>query len=91
MDWQVYMILCDDDSLYTGISTDPQRRFKEHAAGTGARYFRGRQPLRFVFLEGGHSRSSATVREASIKRLSRPAKELLIAASRQPKTIELIT
>jgi putative endonuclease len=80
MNWQVYMILCDDGSLYTGISTDPQRRMKEHASGTGAKYFRGRHPLRIVYQENGHNRGSATRREAEIKRLPRPAKELLIAA-----------
>lgn len=77
MNWQIYIILCDDNSLYTGISTDPQRRFSEHAAGRGARYFYGRKPLQIVFLESGHSRSSATRREAEIKRLPRTAKQLL--------------
>lgn len=77
MNWQIYIILCDDNSLYTGISTDPQRRFAEHAAGRGARYFYGRKPLQIVFLESGHSRSSATRREAEIKRLPRTAKQLL--------------
>lgn len=82
MNWQVYMILSDDDSLYTGISIDPLRRFAEHASGRGARFFRGRKPLRLVYLESGHSRSSATIREAEIKRLPRPAKQTLILSPR---------
>ncbi len=73
------MILCSDGSLYTGITTDPERRFRQHADGCGAKYFRGRQPLRVVYLEGGHSRSTAGMRELEIKRLPRVAKERLIS------------
>lgn len=76
--WQVYILRCSDDSLYTGITTDLERRFGEHAGGRGARYFRGRQPVAVVFHEDGHDRSSASRREAEIKRLSRREKELLI-------------
>lgn len=80
MNWQVYIIHCSDDSLYTGISTDVARRFAEHAAGRGAKYFRGRAPLRLVYLEGGHDRSSASKREVEIKRLTVTAKRLLLAS-----------
>jgi putative endonuclease len=82
MNWQVYMILCSDDSLYTGITTDVARRLEQHAALRGARYFRARRPRAIVYLESGHSRSSASRREALIKRLKRPAKEDLIASVR---------
>lgn len=78
MSWQVYMIRCSDNSLYTGISNDVQRRWQQHAEQRGAKYFRGRQPVRIVYLEGGHDRSTASKREAVIKRLRRPDKELLI-------------
>jgi len=77
-DWQVYIILCSDNSLYTGISNDVERRFQEHASQRGARYFRGRQPERLVYLESGHDRSSASKREAVIKKLKRPDKEHLL-------------
>jgi len=77
--WSVYIILCSDDSLYTGITTDPARRLRQHAAGRGARYFRGRQPLRLVYLEHGHSRSSASQRECLIKAMPRAEKGRLIA------------
>jgi putative endonuclease len=74
------MILCSDDSLYTGITTDMARRLRQHGTGSGARYFRGRQPLEVVFLEGGHSRSSASRREMAIKKLSRSDKRQLCLA-----------
>lgn len=77
--WQVYIIRCSDDSLYTGITTDIARRFRQHAAGRGARYFWGRQPLGVVYLETEHSRSSAARREASIKAMKRAEKALLVA------------
>ena len=79
--WQVYIIRCADDSLYTGITTDIARRFRQHAVGRGAKYFLGRQPLQVVYLESGHSRSSATRREALIKAMKRAEKTLLIAQS----------
>ena len=79
MNWQVYIILCSDDSLYTGITTDVERRFAQHLAGTGAKYFRSRSPRRIVYLESGHNRSSASRREVEIKRLRPADKRLLIA------------
>jgi putative endonuclease len=78
--WHVYMILCADDSLYTGITTDLERRFQQHVAGCGAKYFRSRQPLRVVYLESGHTRSTAGSRELQIKRLPRADKCALIAS-----------
>ena len=92
MNWQVYIILSSDNSLYTGITTDIDRRFRQHAEGRGARYFRGRQPLRVVFLEGGHTRSSAGKREVQIKLTSRAEKILLLAAASNqiPRTDHMI-
>ena len=78
MNWQVYIILCKDNSLYTGITTDVQRRFAQHLTGTGAKYFRGHPPLRLVYLEEGHDRSSASRREAEIKKLRPEDKRRLI-------------
>ena len=82
MNWQVYIIRCSDNSFYTGITTDCERRFSQHAAGRGARYFRGRQPVQVVYREHDHSRSSAARREAEIKAMNRADKDLLVA--RQP-------
>ena len=74
MNWCVYVILCSDNTLYTGITTDIERRFQQHASGIGAKYFRGRQPLQIVYLENNHSRSSAASREIQIKDMSRAEK-----------------
>jgi putative endonuclease len=83
--WWLYIIEADDHTLYTGITTDIDRRFAEHLQGQkGARYFNGRTPLRIVYREDGHSRSSASRREIEIKRLSRSEKEQLIVTRKQP-------
>lgn len=77
--WFVYMIETSDDSLYTGITTDVARRLQQHCSGkAGAKYFRGREPLRVVYQEDGHDRSSATRREAELKQLTRAQKLQLI-------------
>ena len=76
--WSVYIILCSDNTLYTGISNDIERRLRQHLTQQGAKYFRGRQPEKLVYLEQGHDRSSASRREAEIKKLKRPEKEALI-------------
>jgi putative endonuclease len=82
MNWHIYIILCSDDSLYTGITTDVERRFRQHADGHGAKYFRGRQPRRLLYLESGHSRSTAGKREAEIKAMKRTDKCLLASSAR---------
>ena len=82
--WSLYIIEASDASLYTGITTDIERRFDEHSQGPrGARYFNGRKPLRIVYREEGHSRSSASRREAEIKRLSRAEKQHLITQAKR--------
>ncbi len=74
----VYILRCADGSLYTGITTDLNRRLKEHRSGKGARYTRARGVDRFVFQEGKRDRSRALMREAEIKRLTREEKLELI-------------
>jgi len=73
--WFVYIIRASDGRLYTGITTDVDRRFNEHS-GTekGARFFRGRQPEAVVYTEMQPDRSCALRREAEIKKLSRMEK-----------------
>ena len=79
--WVVYIILASDDSLYTGITTDINRRWRQHSGSAGgARFFRGRKPVRLVYLEEGHNRSSASKREAAIKKLQRRQKEQLLVS-----------
>ncbi len=74
------MIESSDGRLYTGITTDMTRRWQDHSQGrNGAKFFRGRKPTHLRFLEAGHDRSSASKREAAIKKLTRPSKLLLIA------------
>ncbi len=78
--WFLYMVVCADDSLYTGISTDLHRRVAEHNHGlAGARYTRGRRPVRLVYWERLESRAAAARREWVVKRLSRRAKWALVA------------
>ncbi len=77
--WFVYIIHCTDNSLYTGITTDVERRYKQHSLQLGAKYFRGRQPKKLVYQESGHNRSTASKREIEIKKLSRANKLQLIA------------
>jgi putative endonuclease len=77
--WYVYIVRASDQTLYTGITTDPQRRLAEHQSGrAGAKYFRGRKALEMVHIEEGYSRGTAARREAAIKKLSRAEKLALI-------------
>jgi len=76
--WSVYIVRCGDDSLYTGIATDVDRRFKEHQNGKGARYLRGRAPLHLVFQKEIGTRSQASKIEYRIKKLSKLRKESLM-------------
>ena len=89
-DWLVYIIEADDASLYTGITTDVERRFSEHSRrkSGGARYFSGRKPKRLVYTETGHTRSSASRREAEIKKMPRADKQNLIAGTRAQAAID---
>jgi len=77
--WWVYILTCRDGSLYTGATNDLDGRLRAHADGRGARYTRGRAPLRLVYREACAGRSAALKREAAIKRLTRRRKLALIA------------
>ena len=80
MDWSVYIIEADDSSYYTGITTDVERRFAEHSEGPlGAKFFNGRKPIKVVYREGGHNRSTASKREIEIKKLTRLQKQAFLA------------
>jgi len=79
MAWTVYLARCRDGTLYTGITTDPERRLAEHNAGSGAAYTRTRLPVVLVYWEAVSDRSSALRREHAIKGLSRAEKEALAA------------
>ncbi|MCW5587228.1 MAG: GIY-YIG nuclease family protein [Chromatiales bacterium] len=72
------MVRCNDGSLYTGISTDVQRRLAAHGASRGARRLRGRGPLELVYTQAVGDRSQALRIEYRVKKLSRAEKERLI-------------
>lgn len=76
--WFVYILKCADSTLYTGITTDCERRLSQHNAGKGAKYTRVRLPVEIVYREPADNRSSATKREIAIKNLSRKQKLALI-------------
>ncbi|MDP1923406.1 MAG: GIY-YIG nuclease family protein [Thiobacillus sp.] len=80
--WWVYLLRCADDSLYTGITTNLDRRLAEHNGDgpAGARYTRSRRPVQLAWCEAATSRSEASQREAAIKRLDR-ARKLALCAS----------
>ena len=76
--WYLYILRCKDDSLYTGITTDVEKRLEAHRSGKGAKYTRGRGPLELVYKEECGDHSEALRREAEIKRLPREEKLKLI-------------
>ncbi len=73
-----YILRCADGTLYTGYTTDPERRVKAHNSGKGARYTRSRLPVSLVYLETHETKHDAMSREALIKQLSHQEKEALI-------------
>lgn len=81
MTWWVYLLRCGDDTLYCGIALDVAARLKQHQAGKGAKYTRGRGPLELVYREVCGTKAEALKRERAIKRMPRPAKLRLCAPS----------
>jgi len=76
--WFVYIVRCKDGTLYTGTTTDVERRISEHNQGElGAKYTKVRRPVRLFYAEEAATRSSALQREYAIKQLSKMAKEAL--------------
>lgn len=76
--WTVYILECSDGTLYTGITDDLQRRLKAHMEGKGAKYTRGRGPLKLRYRETAADKSAALKRECAIKRLRKCEKLELI-------------
>ena len=79
MTWTVYVARCRDGSLYTGVTTDLERRLAEHNSGCGGSYTRSRIPVVMVYWESAKDRSGALRRESAIKRLSHARKEQMVA------------
>ncbi len=85
-DWYLYMLKTQANSLYTGITTDVDRRMKEHqdGSGKGAKCLRGKGPLKLVFHTRVGDRSLASKMECKIKSLTRIQKERLIVSGDIP-------
>jgi len=80
MNWVCYLLRCADDTLYCGITNDLEKRLAAHNAGEGAKYTRGRLPVRVAYSESCTDKSAALKRELQIKRLSRAGKVALVNA-----------
>ncbi|MEE0109516.1 MAG: GIY-YIG nuclease family protein [Oscillospiraceae bacterium] len=76
--WYLYILRCRDDTLYTGITTDVEKRLEAHSSGRGAKYTRGRGPLELVYRETCGTHSDALKRELAVKRMTRAKKQALI-------------
>ena len=76
-DWSVYMLLCADNTLYTGITNNLEKRLEAHNQGRGAKYTKGRSPVTIIYQEDNLTRSAALKRESQMKKLSRKEKLLL--------------
>ncbi len=72
--WFIYILLCADNSLYTGISNNPEQRFEEHKKGKGGAYTRSHKPLKIIYLEKAPDKSTALKREFEIKSWTRSEK-----------------
>jgi putative endonuclease len=79
--WFVYLVRAANGALYCGISDDPLRRFAQHQAGKGARFFFSSPAQALVYVEACLDKSAALRRERAIKQLAKPAKELLVASA----------
>ena len=84
--WYLYLVRCHDGTLYTGISTDVDRRFAQHQVGgnEGSKYLKGRGPLTLVFEEKLSSRSVASKIERKVKKMSKARKEKLVKVGELP-------
>ena len=84
--WWIYLVQCSDSSFYSGITTNLERRVRQHngALAGGARYTRARQPVVLVWSESARNRSEASQLEARLKRLTRDQKRRLIKQGQWP-------
>ena len=83
MSWCCYLLRCVDDTLYCGITNDLDKRLAAHNAGEGAKYTRGRAPLRLVYQEPCADKSTALKREREIKSLPRAEKLVLCGVAQK--------
>jgi len=81
MKFFVYLLECNDKSLYCGYTKDIEARLKAHKEGKASKYTRARLPAKLVFLQGLKSKQAALKREAEIKSLTRKQKQMLVASN----------
>lgn len=84
--WYVYIVKCSDDTLYTGVTLDIERRLKQHNNGTGANYTKRRRPVVLMVMFESPNQSEACKEEYRIKQLTRKEKLLLIDGNRNTST-----
>ena len=87
MNWVVYMLKCNDSSIYTGISNNLKRRLDTHTKGNDSNHFRDRLPFKLMYTEECLSRSKDIKREIEIKKLDKKNKELLVKLYNKKKEL----
>ena len=85
--WFLYILRCRNDTFYTGVTKDIDRRLKMHQAGKASLYTRTRRPVQLIYYECCAGRAQALVREYEVKALPRRSKEALIASCANPSAI----
>jgi putative endonuclease len=85
--WVLYILHCQSDTFYTGVTKDIDRRLRMHHEGKASRYTRVRRPVRLIYYEHCTSRAQALIRECEVKALSRRRKEILISSCLEPLAI----
>ena len=80
--WLLYILRCQNDTFYTGVTKDLERRLKMHNEGKASRYTRARRPVELIYYEDCASRAQALIRECQVKALSRKEKEKLVSGQK---------
>ncbi len=83
--WFLYILRCENDTFYTGVTKDLKRRLKMHNDGKASRYTRSRRPVKMIYSENCKTRAEALIRECKVKALTRQGKKLLISKGRPKK------
>ena len=89
--WYLYIVLCSDASLYTGITTNIKRRINEHNSGKGAKYTKSRGPVQLVHLRQFSNRSKASKAESKVKKLKRKQKLNMVNQFALPGELVILT
>ncbi len=88
--WSIYILRCNDNSLYIGITLDIERRMKEHSSSKrGAKYLKGKQPLELIFLQKIGNKGTALKIEYHLKQLTKKKKEILVSDNKKLRTFIL--